>query len=54
MEKSTDKEAKHNFNDYYLRSYNQHLLRTRPRTNEINNYNVRTDLSNNNENDRPY
>ena len=54
LEKSKDNETKHNFNDYYLRSYNQHLLRTRARTNDINNYNIRTDLSNNNENDRPY
>jgi len=54
LEKSTDNETKHNFNDYYLRSYNQHLLRTRARTNNISNYNIKTDLSNNNENERPY
>ena len=54
IEKSSNNDTSHNFNDYYLRSYNHHLLRTRPRTNDINNYNIRTDLSSNNENDRPY
>ena len=54
LEKSTDNETKHNFNDYYLRSYNQHLLRNRARINDINNYNIRADLSNNNDNNRPY